>query len=69
MVTLNGKAFPSFPMLALQPGDTTRWKLARDLTPLLKEAVQIEFVLPGYTAQFLLLHWPGIREQLLSSCR
>lgn len=69
IVKINGKDFTPFALTPLQPGDASRISLPHELTPLLREAVQLEFQLPGHTAHFLLLHWPEIRERLERSCK
>ncbi len=69
LVKLNGKDFPAFPLMPLQPGDASRINLPHDLTPLLREAVQLDLRVPGHTVSFVLLNWPKIRDRLESSCK
>lgn len=68
LVKLNGKEFPAFPLTPLRQGDASRINLPRDLTPLLREAVELELQLPGHTVSFVLLNWQKIRSRLESSC-
>ncbi len=65
---LNGKDFPPFEISPLIGGDISRFSLPPDLTPLLREAVQLEMLLPGYSVTFVLLNWPKMRERLDASC-
>ena len=67
-VKLNGKDFPAFPLTPLQQGDASRINLPHDLTPLLREAVQLELQVPGHSVSFILLNWQKIRGRLESSC-
>ena len=67
-VKLNGKDFPAFPLTPLQQGDASRINLPHDLTPLLREAVELELQVPGHSVSFILLNWQKIRGRLESSC-
>lgn len=69
IVKLNGKDFPAFAIAPLIEGDASRLSLPHDLTPLLREAVQLEVLLPGYNVNFVLLNWPKMRERLDGGCR
>lgn len=56
LVILNGVAMPGFVGMPLVEGDRGKMSLPKTLMPLLREAIQIEVIVKGVEARFLLLH-------------
>ena len=55
--------------MPLAEGDRRKMSLPQTLVPLLREAIQIEVIVKGAEARFLLLHLDAMQKGLLRSCR
>lgn len=68
-VTLNGRSAGSISPDPLIAGEQNRLKLSGSLVTLIERAEAVEFRVGASDVRFVLLHWEGIREQLLRGCR
>jgi hypothetical protein len=68
-VTVNGRSAGSILPDALIAGEQNRLKLPGSLITLVERAEAVEFHVNASDVRFVLLHWEGIREQLLRGYR